>query len=82
MLLSTSGRSLTLQRRETVFEVAASCEGPDVHVALDPGYATGALSAAVGVEAVVEIGGPLQPVIFRSADDGTFTSLLMPVKLD
>ena len=81
VLLSTSGDGLVLQRRETSIEVPATCDGPDVHVALDPSYATDALRAAVGVEAVLEIADALEPVIFRSADDGTYTSLLMPVRL-
>ncbi len=82
VLLSTSGEGLTLQRRDVRIDVAASCEGPDVHVALDPRYVADALSVAVGVEAVIEIADALRPVILRSADDGTYTSLLMPVKLD
>ncbi len=81
VLLSTSSDGLTLQRRDARVDVVASCDGPDMHVALDPGYAASALRAAVGVEAVMEIADALQPVIFRSADDGTYTSLLMPVKL-
>ena len=45
-------------------------------VALDP------LRAAVGPDVVVEIADPLAHVVVRSADDGTATTLLMPVRLD
>ena len=34
-----------------------------------------------GPDVVVEISGALRPLVFRSADDGTFTTLLMPVRL-
>ncbi len=82
VLMSTSSDAVTLQRREVRLDLAASCDGPEVHVALDPSYAADALRAAVGAEAVVEIVDALSPVVFRSADDGTCTTLLMPVKLD
>ncbi|MGB3737050.1 MAG: MerR family transcriptional regulator, partial [Ilumatobacter sp.] len=72
VLLSTSGEGLTLQRRDIRIDVAASCEGPDVDVALDPRYVADALSVAVGVEAVIEIADALRPVMLRSADDGTY----------
>lgn len=82
VLLSTGNDSLVLQRLDDRVEVDARSESTEAHVALDPGYAADALRAAMGVEAVLEIGDELQPVVFRSADDGTYTSLLMPVKLD
>lgn len=82
VLLSTSETGLSIERRGTRVDVPASCDERDVHVALNPTYAADALRAAVGVEAVIEIAGPLDLVIFRSADDGTYTSLLMPVKPD
>jgi len=42
----------------------------------------GALRAAVGPDVVIEIADPLAHVVVRSADDGTATTLLMPVRLD
>jgi DNA polymerase III sliding clamp (beta) subunit (PCNA family) len=40
-----------------------------------------ALEAGIGREAILQLGGPVDPVAIRSADDGTLTCLVMPVKL-
>ncbi len=50
-------------------------------MALDPTFAAEAVEAATGPDVVVEIADALGPVTFRSADDGTLTTLLMPVRL-
>jgi DNA polymerase III sliding clamp (beta) subunit (PCNA family) len=77
----TPGR-LALVRRDREVAIDAEHEGPELDVALDPTFAADAVAAAVGPDVVVEISGPLRPLVFRSADDGTFTTLLMPVRLD
>jgi DNA polymerase III subunit beta len=41
-----------------------------------------ALEASVGPDALLEICEPARPVVVRSADQGTFTTLVMPVRLD
>ncbi|WP_350280244.1 MerR family transcriptional regulator [Kribbella sp. HUAS MG21] len=41
-----------------------------------------ALEASVGPDVLLEIGEPARPVVVRSADQGTFTTLVMPVRLD
>jgi DNA-binding transcriptional MerR regulator len=81
VLLHLHGDRLELIRREERTELAVRHRGEDRHVALDPRYAADSVRAAVGPEVVVEIGGPLQPVVIRSADDGTYTAMLMPVRL-
>lgn len=81
VLLHAGSDRLTLVRREDEVAIAARHRSPDVHVALDPNFAADAVAAAVGPEVVIEIGDALHPVVFRSADDGTFTTLLMPVRL-
>ncbi|WP_427887587.1 MerR family transcriptional regulator [Kribbella sp. GL6] len=43
---------------------------------------TAALEASVGPDVLLEIGDPSRPVVVRSADQGTFTTLVMPVRLD
>lgn len=48
-------------------------------VILDVRYMREAIERAVGPEVVLEITGPLEPVLFRSADDGTYLSLVMPI---
>lgn len=76
----TEGR-LRLTRDQQEVEVAADCSGPDQQVGINPRYAIDAANHAVGAEVVIEIEDPLNPIVFRSADDGTFTSLVMPFKL-
>ena len=41
-----------------------------------------ALDASVGPDVLLEICAPDRPVVVRSADQGTFTTLVMPVRLD
>jgi DNA polymerase III subunit beta len=40
------------------------------------------LSASVGPDALLEIVAQTRPVVVRSADQGTFTTLVMPTRLD
>lgn len=80
--LSTSDRTLRLSGDRGSVDIEATCEGPEQQVAVNTRFVTDAVSNAVGAEVVVEIDDPLNPVLFRSADDGTFTSRIMPIKLD
>jgi DNA polymerase III sliding clamp (beta) subunit (PCNA family) len=82
VLLRASADGVTLVRRDVEVVVPARYDGPPADVALDPGFAAEAVAATAGPDVVVEIVDPLRPVVFRSADDGTFTTLLMPVRLD
>ncbi len=70
---------LGLESADRVQHVAASGRGPNERTVLDLGYLTDAVAATVGAEIVIETTGPLDPVVFRSADDGTFVSLVMPI---
>jgi DNA polymerase III sliding clamp (beta) subunit (PCNA family) len=49
-------------------------------VLLNAGFVTDALSAHVGPDIAIEVTEPLRPVTFRSADAGTFSVLVMPVR--
>jgi DNA polymerase III sliding clamp (beta) subunit (PCNA family) len=82
VLLHARPGGLTLIREREREDLAARYDGPDLYVALDPAYAADALRAAVGPDVVIEITDPLAHVVVRSADDGTATTLLMPVRLD
>jgi DNA-binding transcriptional MerR regulator len=82
VLVTATPGELALVRRAERLAIAARYDGPEVHVALDPAFAADAVAAALGPDIVLEVGEALQPVVFRSADDGTFTTLLMPVRLD
>ncbi|WKU48973.1 MerR family transcriptional regulator [Streptomyces sp. VNUA116] len=57
----------------------AICTGPPVRIAFDPYVLLPALDAGVGPDVLLEIASPSQPVIVRSADQGSFTTLVMPV---
>ncbi len=48
---------------------------------LNPTFFRDAVEAAVGPDLAIEVVEPLKPVVFRSADDGTAVTLVMPVKV-
>lgn len=58
----------------------ASYEGEPLDITLNAAFVGDAVRAAVGPDLVIEATAPLAPVIFRSADDGTFTTMLMPIR--
>lgn len=74
----TDGR-LTLEYSAGVEPVEATGAGIDRRVVLDAAYLTDALRHAVGPEVVIDLDEPQQPVVVRSADDGTFTTRIMPI---
>jgi len=80
--LVATEEQFSIVRDDTVVDVPARCSGGPAHVGIDPRYVRDAIRSAVGPEIVVEIGECARPVVFRSADDGTFLTLVMPVKLD
>ena len=53
-----------------------------VRVGFTASMLTAALEASVGPDVLLEICEPARPVVVRSADQGTFTTLVMPVRLD
>ncbi|WP_424890093.1 MerR family transcriptional regulator [Streptomyces sp. XH2] len=80
LTLLTGDQQLTLATRGSVAATApAICTGPPVRIAFDPHVLLPALDAGVGPDVLLEISSPSQPVIVRSADQGSFTTLVMPV---
>lgn len=57
----------------------AICTGPPLRIAFDPAVLLAALDAGVGPDVLLEIASDTQPVVVRSADQGGFTTLVMPV---
>jgi DNA polymerase-3 subunit beta len=53
-----------------------------VRIAFTAGLLAAALEASVGPDVLLEICAPHRPVDERSADQGTITTLVMPVRLD
>ncbi|MGK5546168.1 MerR family transcriptional regulator [Streptomyces sp. URMC 127] len=80
LTLRTDGERVTLTSRGQVTATpAAVCTGPPVRIAFDPYVLLPALDAGVGPDVLLEISSPYEPVVVRSADQGSFTTLVMPV---
>lgn len=62
-------------------EFPATYEGDELTIGFNPAFLADALEAGIGREAILQLGGPLDPVAIRSADDGTLTCLVMPIRL-
>ncbi|MFE0374038.1 MerR family transcriptional regulator [Streptomyces inhibens] len=65
--------------RETV-RLRVVRTGPGLRIAFDPAVLVPALEAGVGPDVLLEIASADQPVVVRSADQGCFTTLVMPVR--
>ncbi|MFJ7995801.1 MerR family transcriptional regulator [Streptomyces sp. NPDC096310] len=52
-----------------------------LRIGFDPAVLAPALEASVGPDVLLEISGVTEPVVVRSADQGSFTTLVMPVAL-
>ncbi|MEU5718534.1 MerR family transcriptional regulator [Streptomyces sp. NPDC020403] len=81
LTLHTDGQQLILASRGPVMSrLSAVCTGASVRIAFDPGVLLPALDVGVGPDVLLEISSPAQPVVVRSADQGSFTTLVMPVR--
>ncbi|MDT0320121.1 MerR family transcriptional regulator [Streptomyces millisiae] len=54
---------------------------PPSRVAFDPAVLLPALEASVGPDVLLELASDAAPVVVRSADQGSFTTLVMPVRV-
>jgi DNA-binding transcriptional MerR regulator len=63
-------------------EVEALGSGTPLRVGFTAQLLAAALEASVGPDVLLEIAAPDRPVVVRSADQGTFTTLVMPFRLD
>ncbi|MEV4177047.1 MerR family transcriptional regulator [Nonomuraea sp. NPDC049709] len=83
LILHADEQHFTLHSRGAATSApAAICTGPPVRIAFEPGVLLLALDAGVGPDVLLEISSPTQPVVVRSADQGSFTTLVMPVRDD
>ncbi|MEU9027314.1 MerR family transcriptional regulator [Streptomyces sp. NPDC048383] len=73
------GRDRLLVGRAALAAVREESEA--VRLAFDPAVLAAALEAGVGPDVLLEVSGPTLPVLVRSADQGSFTTLVMPVAL-
>ncbi|MFI0774740.1 MerR family transcriptional regulator [Streptomyces sp. NPDC021212] len=60
--------------------LSALCTGSPLRIAFDPAVLVPALEASVGPDVLLEIASEREPVVVRSADQGSFTTLVMPVR--
>ncbi|MEU5188902.1 MerR family transcriptional regulator [Streptomyces klenkii] len=80
LTLRADDQQLTLTPRGSAPSTPpALCTGPPLRIAFDPEVLLPALDAGVGPDVLLEISSPSEPVIVRSADQGSFTTLVMPV---
>ncbi len=83
VLVSVAQNQLTLERRGQRSIVPVEATGPPLHVAVNPQFMMDGVAGAIANEVAIEIEpDALRPVVFRSATDGTYVSVLMPFKLD
>ncbi len=61
--------------------VPAGVSGPDVELGFDLTTLYPAVGTAIGPDVMINIAGPAQPVVIRSADDGDLTTLAMPISI-
>lgn len=81
LTLRTEGQQLVLvSRGQVTSRLSALSTGPSVRIAFDPGVLLPALDTGVGPDVLLEISSPTRPVVVRSADQGSFTTLVMPVR--
>ncbi|KAK1181692.1 MerR family transcriptional regulator [Streptomyces sp. NBS 14/10] len=82
--LTTAGDDLLISPEEPgepgATALRAICTGPPLRIAFDPGVLLPALDASVGPDVLLEIASEARPVVVRSADQGSFTTLVMPVR--
>jgi DNA-binding transcriptional MerR regulator len=79
VVLSLDGAGVSVQDGPTV---QAVCSGEPRRIGFSAGFLGAALDASVGPDVLLEIVAQDRPVVVRSADQGTFTTLVMPVRLD
>ncbi|SFB31892.1 MerR HTH family regulatory protein [Amycolatopsis marina] len=79
VLLRADGEELVVEREHECATMPAICQGRPPRIAFDPAVLGPAVEAGVGPDVLLEIAGVAQPVVVRSADQGSFTTLVMPV---
>ena len=63
--------------------LGAICTGESLTTAFRPSLLLGALDVSIGPEVLLELSAEAnRPVVVRSADQGTFTTIVMPVRRD
>jgi len=77
VVLRTGDGALTVEGSRPL---SALCTGPPLRIAFDAAVLLPALEAGVGPDVLLEVASDSAPVVVRSADQGSFTTLVMPVR--
>ncbi|MFT7838426.1 MerR family transcriptional regulator [Saccharothrix sp. BKS2] len=75
--LDVAGAAVTVSSGEAL---PATVTGPPIGIDFALSTLHPAISTAVGPEVMLDLAGPDQPVVVRSADDGDLTTLVMPLR--
>jgi DNA-binding transcriptional MerR regulator len=78
--LDFESEHLVLQALERRATVCGNWSGAPLRVFVDGRFFAEAVQATVGPDLVIEASDPLQPIVLRSADTGTFSVLTMPIR--
>jgi DNA-binding transcriptional MerR regulator len=73
-------RELQIGTGDDMLTVPSDWDGPEVEILLNADFMAEALVAHLGPDIAIEVVAPLRPITFRSADAGTFSVLVMPVR--
>lgn len=68
-----------LTPRRSAAPIPAAVTGPSLRIAFDPAVLRPAVDCALGPDLMLDLAGPDQPVVVRSATDGDLTVLVMPM---
>ena len=80
--LTFTSDELQITAGEVRSSVPTHWDGPALTVTINPSFVADALGAHVGPDVAIEAVDAVQPVTFRSADDGTLSVLVMPIRTD
>lgn len=82
VVLSAHGDRLTVEADGESSDLPVIIHGEPPRTAFDPAVLGPAIEASVGPDVLLEMTGrPESPVVVRSADQGSFTTFVMPVRL-
>jgi DNA polymerase III sliding clamp (beta) subunit (PCNA family) len=73
---------LTVVADDEMHTLPGTYAGAPLELTLNAAFVGDAVRAAVGPDLIIEATTPVGPVVFRSADDGTFTTMLMPIRTE
>jgi DNA polymerase III sliding clamp (beta) subunit (PCNA family) len=80
--LTFARTELLVRAGQRTAAVEAHWDGPDLTMTVNPVFVAQALAAQVGPDVAIEATDALRPITFRSADAGTLSVLVMPIRAE